>query len=399
MGKKKVLKVFSLFYLAFLLACSSGIAPSDKQPFRNGERPFSEYVIRAEQHITENRSFVTDIKDLEISYNIPYELEESCFEASETRKGILLVHGILDSPGYIIDVANYFADHCYLVRSILLDGAGTHPSHLMRVESEDWINAVSFRFKELQQEVDEVFLGGFSLGGALVTNLAFNNNASIKGLFLIAPSLELYKSQKFSSNFAVFLDIFSDYITPVEREKNPVKYHSFAYKALYNLKDVQALIKKHKDSNKKIAIPTFFVFSHDDPAVPSQSLVENIHTYFTHERNEALIFAHPGKKDTYRQQFLKISYLNSYFPEKKIVNFSHTCLTNSPSNPLFGEEGAFSFCVETSAIKEEDFQKCLNNKDLVTFGAREEGNPYRSVLTYNPHFNEMMDQVIEFFEY
>ena len=386
------LKFFFLFSL--LVSCSPGdVGISKKEPFRNEEIPFDQYLENAKGHITINRSFVTKDQKTEILYNSPFEKKESCFDGS---KGILLVHGILDSPGYMRDVGSFFAKNCFLVRAILLDGAGTHPSHMHEVELEDWIEAVKFRFSELEKEVDQVFLGGFSLGGGLTTHFTLTNPDSVKGLFLIAPSLELFKSQELSALVGVpFLSFFKDYIGFVEREKNPAKYHSFSLKALSNLMNLHAKIRREKRT-KTIKTPTFFVFSHDDPVVPTKNILLHASKNFINEKNEALVFVKPSLEAEYAVSSVKTSFLTSYFPEKKIESFAHTSLSFSPSNPLYGEEGEYSFCVETSATTEEGFKKCLNNKDLVTFGARNDDD-LRSVLTYNPHFEEMMDRVITFF--
>ena len=222
--------------------------------------------------------------------------------------------------------------------------------------------------------------------------------SAVKGLFLIAPSMRLFGSQEALGSIGYYTYLLNkDFINTIEREKNPAKYHAFSKKALGNLMNLHAKIRQYQEENT-IKAPTFFALTHDDPVVPSKNLLVQASRYFTNKRNKALVFIKPGLEGAYKRSSIETNFLNSYFPEKRIENFSHTCLGFSPSNPLFGENGKYSFCVETSATTEEGFRKCRENPDKVTFGARVTGDDYRSVLTYNPHFDEMMRQVVELFE-
>ena len=170
----------------------------------------------------------------------------------------MLVHGILDGPGYMRDVGSFFAKNCYLVRAVLLDGMGTDPSHLNEVKLKEWTKAVEFRFEELKEEVDRTYLGGLSLGGGLVTHLAYRNYVAVKGLFLIAPSMRLFGSQEALGSIGYYTYLLNkDFINTIEREKNPAKYHAFSKKALGNLMNLHAKIRQYQEENT-IKAPTFF---------------------------------------------------------------------------------------------------------------------------------------------
>ncbi|MGB0848178.1 MAG: alpha/beta hydrolase [Thiolinea sp.] len=79
-----------------------------------------------------------------------------------------------------------------LARSILLPGHGTRAADLLNVSHTDWLNAARFALKTLKDETDEVYVGGFSLGGLLATRLAVDD-PGIRGVFAFSPALALKK--------------------------------------------------------------------------------------------------------------------------------------------------------------------------------------------------------------
>ncbi len=86
----------------------------------------------------------------------------------------------------------------------------------------------------------------------------------------------------------------------------------------------------------------------------------------------------------------RIHYFNSYFPDRKIVNFSHLSIHTSPEHPHYGDIGDFRQCVED-----------IGNKSLKevylgeAFGSGSNPSP-TCRLTYNPRFEDMTDLLDEF---
>ena len=218
---------------------------SDGNPFRDNLKPgFDEYVARARDHIEKYRDFINDEnKEIELKLNTPFERKISCYKSSRRKKGILLIHGLTDSPGKWDDLASTFAANCFLVRAILLDGHGTHPFDLGKVNYQDWLKSAEFRYKELESEVDEVYLGGFSLGGALSTLLALRN-PGLDGLYLFAPAIEFHPHIQRGVDILPFYTFVFDFAR-AGVEINPASYTATHVQSFTEVLDIRDDIEKH----------------------------------------------------------------------------------------------------------------------------------------------------------
>ena len=119
---------------SILLYVTSCAAPSLEDAQRHvmplGQTSFAQYAADAKAWIGANRSFVLDTDEgrkMELEANLPKEYRP---EHSDGR-GILLVHGLGDSPWSFSDIAQSLAANGILVRTVLLPGCGTQPAAMM----------------------------------------------------------------------------------------------------------------------------------------------------------------------------------------------------------------------------------------------------------------------------
>ena len=110
---------------SILLSVTSCAAPSLEDAQRHvmplGQTSFAQYAADAKAWIGANRSFVLDTDEgrkMELEANLPKEYRP---EHSDGR-GILLVHGLGDSPWSFSDIAQSLAANGILVRTVLLPG-------------------------------------------------------------------------------------------------------------------------------------------------------------------------------------------------------------------------------------------------------------------------------------
>lgn len=193
--------------LCALVLLSSCAVPPDSPRFqpsgnlpRHDQASFDQYVRDTRAWIADNRAFIGEDRYREIALNAPFERRPG----TPTNRGILFVHGLGSSPWYFTDVANAMAEDGWLVRSILLPGHGTRPADLMLPGHDDWENAVAHHTKLLADDVDELWLSGFSTGGNLVTTQAFQDD-SVDGLLLFSPAFTRTASIFFSPQpFPIF---------------------------------------------------------------------------------------------------------------------------------------------------------------------------------------------------
>lgn len=115
-------------------------------------------------------------------------------QAKSTGKAIVLVHGLTDSPFYMLAVAKHFHNFLgYNVYMPLLQCHGLkHPEGMAGVMLEQWKNNVAFALRAAAESADRVSIGGLSTGGAL-SFYFWENNSKVTGeVYLFSAALGLY---------------------------------------------------------------------------------------------------------------------------------------------------------------------------------------------------------------
>ncbi|MEE8460164.1 MAG: alpha/beta fold hydrolase, partial [Phycisphaerales bacterium] len=88
----------------------------------------------------------------------------------EIRGGVLLLHGLSDSPYSMRSFAETAHDQGYYVLAIRLPGHGTVPASLIRTRWTDWAAAIEVGARHVAGKLADgqrFVLGGYSNGGAL----------------------------------------------------------------------------------------------------------------------------------------------------------------------------------------------------------------------------------------
>lgn len=111
-----------------------------------------------------------------------------------TKKAVVLVHGLTDSPFYLLDIARYFhLSLGYDVYLPLLDGHGLqHPGKMLGVSLAKWKKNVRFAIQTATEKADSVSIGGLSTGGTLAVYFAGTDPAITGELYLFSAALGIY---------------------------------------------------------------------------------------------------------------------------------------------------------------------------------------------------------------
>lgn len=146
---------------------------------------FNEYIENCKQAIKNARPNATQQA---IDWNAPFILEPE----QPTQKGILLIHGLLDSCFAMKDLAKAFQVKGYLVFAILLPGHGTQPIDLCDVRVEDWLKIIDYGVKSLKKRVNHISLAGHSTGASLALEYtAQQPKHTIEKIYGFAPACGL----------------------------------------------------------------------------------------------------------------------------------------------------------------------------------------------------------------
>ncbi len=105
--------------------------------------------------------------------------------ADGRRVGVLLSHGFTGSPASMTPWGHYLAEQGYAVAVPRLPGHGTSWQEMNRTGWDDWYGEVERAFEKLRADVDQVVVGGLSMGGGLVLDLAANQGDEVAGIVLV----------------------------------------------------------------------------------------------------------------------------------------------------------------------------------------------------------------------
>ncbi|MEQ8285804.1 alpha/beta fold hydrolase [Thalassospira sp.] len=350
----------------------------DIPPYMQDE--FSTYVSETREWVATHRVFLTDDHEMEITRNSPFEIRPKTTSNDQPTRGVLFVHGLGSSPWYFHDIATEMARNGWLARSMLLPGHGTRPGDLNLPDYADWTQSVAHQVALLERDVDEVWLGGFSTGGNLVTSYAAQN-PEIAGLMLFSPGIEPDSDLLFLAPVVQYLWDWVD----VDPEDNVINYQSLSTKA--------SALYYHSVSEARESLdaapfdrPALIAISADDSVLDPLETLRTFETDFTHPSSHLIWYddAPAPSSDP------RVETRNSNLPDQQISNFSHLSVLFSPENPYYGVKGSFVF-VENG---QEDI--ALPN-DLSTiwrsgWGYSEPGK-YHGRLTWNPYFDELIETI------
>ena len=262
--------------------------------------------------------------------NAPFEWAPEP-HTKHAENGILLIHGFLDSPFAMRDLASFFLKQGFLVHVMCLPGHGGTPSDLLKVTKEDWLTSVKKTIDELHQRTDNLYLLGLSGGAALAIHHAFHD-ASIKGLFLFAPALKI--KTKIIGLTPLFKHV-GDLIPPLAwayraKEIDYAKYTSYPFNLGYQVHRLsQSIARLQKE--KQLVCPLFMVLSEDDQVIDNKTAIN-----FFHKQKDSKSLLINYESDPGESCDPQVIYRCSAFPEEKILNFSHICMHISPDNIHYG---------------------------------------------------------------
>ena len=364
-----------------VIGCSASTAPSLSQSpaYYNFLQPsFSDYLDASKRWLTRHRRYITDDHDKELAMNMPFEVS-----ASQAKKGILLVHGLGDSPYSFSDIAPILAADGFDVQVLLLPGHGSDPKHMELPHYRDWQRIVDHYANLLKQQYDEVWLGGFSTGGNLVTTHALEQG-NVDGLLLFSPGF-----QSDAPVLEKLIPLVSWFWDGFDREEvNLARYSSLTLNGAEQYAESAQAVRDALASNT-VSIPTLMVLSADDSVVDVKRVMSLYTSRFTHPSNQ-LIWYGTSPEGELPESF---HGYNMRLPAEHIATASHMSSLFSPSNPYYGKDGEFRFCHNGS--DDEQMAQCIAGEPVwySAWGIKEEGKIFAR-LTWNPYFKQMSDSMM-----
>lgn len=183
--------------------------------------------------------------------------------AGKTGKAIVLVHGLTDSPFYMLAIARYFFENLgYDVYLPLLHSHGLKdPEGMAGVSLEHWKHNVHFALRTAAEGADRVSVGGFSTGGALSYYFGCTDPLVTGDIYLFSAAFGIY-----GGGYGIFGGMPEFLLRmPVIRfliQKQPLRdlvgIHPYRYDHV-PLKSAGELVRLISENNKLLQLPDMAV--------------------------------------------------------------------------------------------------------------------------------------------
>jgi len=356
---------------------------------------FQEYIEQMRLIILKSRIDLAPGQEKTIlAANSPFEWKPADFEQQECKMGVLLIHGLFDSTFILQDIGKFMVQQKMLVRSILLPGHGTVPGDLLNIHYSEWLKAVRYGIESFSGEVDKLIVAGFSLGSTLAVHQALQG-ADLDALILFAPAFKI-KSQV--GTLATWLKPLSQLWQRaqwlrIREDRDYAKYESVATNAAYQVhalsKEVEVWLK-----TDRLNLPIFIAASLEDETVDCYQALE----FFNSHQNPLNQFILYSAKE-YGAADPRIVSRPSVFPEKNIIDFSHTCIPIAPDNTHYGVEGDYLGVFFDNQKRRFEYQQNFSKKlQMGSFSLANLYQHYIKRLSYNPDYETLLIYLKKFLE-
>lgn len=226
-------------------------------------------------------------------------------DADSPRAGVLLLHGMSDSPYSMRHLATRLHEAGATVIGLRIPGHGTAPSGLVRVHWKDMAEAVALAVRHLADQVGDrpLFLVGYSNGGALAIDYALE---ACRDEALPAPDGVVLFSPAIGVTSAAALAVWQGRLgrwfgfdklawNSIALEYDPFKYGSFAVNAGDQTYRLTLEIRRHLESlgraDRLGDFPPVLAFqSAVDATVSTSALVTNLFDSLPPGGHELVLF-------------------------------------------------------------------------------------------------------------
>jgi alpha-beta hydrolase superfamily lysophospholipase len=241
-----------------------------------------------------------DPRKLEKNWNRSFELT-----SEQPRGGVLLLHGMSDSPYALRTLGKALHQKGYWVIGMRMPGHGTAPSGLRYISRHDMAAAVRIGMTHLDSKVagKPVHMLGYSTGAPLALEFAMDalegKSAPVPAsLILVSPAIGIHAA----AGMASFKDSLSNLpgldewsFLQIQPEFDPYKYNSFATNAadvVHTLtRSVASRLAERAAAKPEVILPPTIVFkSTVDATVTTNAVVDNLLIRLQPDRHELVLF-------------------------------------------------------------------------------------------------------------
>ena len=222
------------------------------------------------------------------------------------RGGVLLLHGLSDSPYSLRALGEHLFKQGFLVLGLRIPGHGTAPSGLLDVTWQDWSAAVDLAARNVSAVIGPqrpLYLFGYSNGAALAVEYVLSvlegeDLPSPEGLVLLSPAIGVSKVAALAiwqSRLSWLTGLEKLAWNSIEPEFDPFKYNSFTVNAgdqIFQLTgSINNRLQALQDRDAMAAFPRVLAFiSAVDATIPPATLIDVLFSRLPENGSELVLF-------------------------------------------------------------------------------------------------------------
>ena len=308
------------------------------------------------------------------------------------RRGVLLTHGLSDSPYSMRHLAAFFQQNGFRVMAVLLPGHGTQPGDLLEVTWQEWAKTVAYGTYKLAEEVDEVYLAGYSTGATLSIYHSLRDK-QVRGLFLFSPALQITRWAALANLHKLYSWLMpSTRWVDIMPDLDIYKYESFTKNAAGQMcaltRELSVQLQKAYFNGRGLDIPVFIAASADDKTVKISATLGFI-ARARHPSNRLVLYTTEPENFPPGIPPEKMELVNSAVPGQKILSSAHTAIVMPPEDGYYGAAGEYSNCMHYYPDDMEKYAACIQHPEQDFQGEVTGENLKAGILLrlmYNPSF-------------
>lgn len=226
-------------------------------------------------------------------------------DVAEPRGGVLLLHGMSDSPYSVRALAEKLHGEGFQVLALRLPGHGTAPAGLTRARAEDMSAAVRLAMQHLGEKPGDkpIHIVGYSTGAALAINYALDaaeGKAEVvpTSLVLISPAIGVSPAAalaKWKRRLSLLPGLGNMAWLQIEPEFDPYKYNSFATNAAEQVYRLTRMVSRRVaawdgENPPQLLPPTLVLKSTVDATVSNDAVIDNLLGKLSPQRHALVLF-------------------------------------------------------------------------------------------------------------
>ena len=224
---------------------------------------YRSYMQATRAHIQATRRDLHDANaEHIIEANCPAEYRPAA-NSKHAHQGILLVHGLLESPYNLYSIFQHYRQQGYWVRSLLLPGHGTVAEALLDCQWQNWLATVYFGITSFQGLVEDINIIGFSTGASLALYLSLCG-AAIDRIVAFAPAIYLRNPLAHCAQYLAHL--YPWFMR--HREIDYAKYQSLPFHAIAQVAHLSRRLAQ-ASQHTAITTPMLMILSDADEVISS----------------------------------------------------------------------------------------------------------------------------------